>query len=534
MNIESMRKEIAEAKTFLGIEFGSTRIKAVLISAETHMPIASSSHQWENLFQDGVWTYPLEKVWTGVQDCYQKLSVEVESKYGTKLCAVGAMGISGMMHGYLAFDKEDKQLVPFRTWRNTTTEQAAKCLTELFDFNIPQRWSIAHLYQAALNKEEHVSEIAYLNTIAGYVHSKLTGEYVLGVGEASGMFPIDSKLNTFSPSMIRQLDEVLAKEGLNLKVEAILPKVMVAGEFAGSLTESGAKLLDISGTLKAGIPFCPPEGDAGTGMVATNSVGLRTGNVSAGTSIFAMIVLEKALSKLHIEIDMVTTPSGHPVAMVHCNTCTSDLDAWVNMMQELVTATGNPIDKSTLYSILYKKAMEGDGDCGGMLAYNYYAGEPVVDLEDGVPMFVRKASSNFTLANFMRLHLNSAIATLKLGMDILVNEENVKLEQLQAHGGLFTVKGVAQKLMANALNVDVAVQETAGEGGPWGIAILAAFMKQKEENEKLETYLTNRVFANASIENIKPDPEEVLAFEKFIETYRKGIELQRVAVDVMK
>lgn len=393
-----------------------------------------------------------------------------------------------MMHGYLAFDKEGELLVPFRTWRNTITEEAAAKLTEVFQYNIPQRWSIAHLYQAILKKEEHVAKIDFLTTLAGYVHWKLTGEKVLGVGDASGMFPIDCKSGNYDQNMIRKFDELTEPCGYGWKLSDILPKVLSAGENAGTLTPEGAKLLDVSGNLEAGILLCPPEGDAGTGMVATNSVGVRTGNVSAGTSVFAMVVLEKELSKVYPEIDLVTTPDGALVAMVHCNNCTSDLNAWVNLFDEFAKSIGAAIDKNQLFSVLYHKALEGDADCGGLISYNYFSGEPVTGFDEGAPLFVRKADQTFNLANFMRTHLYSSLAALKAGLDLLFKEEDVKVDEMFGHGGLFKTKGVGQRIAAAAMNTPVSVMETAGEGGAWGIALLASYMQNKEEGEELQDF----------------------------------------------
>lgn len=465
MDKNEIKKAIESGNTALGIELGSTRIKAVLI-AKDHSPIASGSHEWENQYENGVWTYSLEAAWNGLQECYRNLAKDVSEKYGVKLTTVGSIGFSAMMHGYLAFDKDGNLLVPFRTWRNTMTGQAAEKLTELFQFNIPQRWSIAHLYQAILNKESHIKDISHQTTLAGYVHWKLTGQKVLGVGEASGMFPIDSTINEYDKKMLGQFNDLLKAEKITWTLQDILPKVLVAGESAGTLTEEGAKLLDPSGGLKAGIPLCPPEGDAGTGMVATNSVAERTGNVSAGTSVFAMIVLEKALSKLYPEIDMVTTPTGRPVAMVHANNCTSDLNAWVGLFGEFTKALGVEISQSKLFETLYKMALAGDADGGGLLAYNYLSGESITDLTEGRPLFIRTPESRFTLPNFMRTHLFSSVGTLKIGMDIL-SQENVKLDQLLGHGGFFKTEGVGQKIMAAAMNTSVSVMETAGEGGAW-------------------------------------------------------------------
>jgi sugar (pentulose or hexulose) kinase len=524
---------IAAGKTALGIEFGSTRIKAVLIG-EDHTPIASGSYDWENRYENGIWTYSLENVWKGLQESYRKLSKEVSDKYNTPLKSVSAIGFSAMMHGYLAFAKDGKLLVPFRTWRNTTTAQAAAALTDLFQFNVPLRWSIAHLYQAMLNQEPHVKDISYQTTLAGYVHWRLTGEKVLGIGDASGMFPIDSKANDYDASRVQQFNKLLAGEKIAWKLLDIFPKVLVAGDAAGVLTEEGARLLDPTGQLVSGIPLCAPEGDAGTGMVATNSVADRTGNVSAGTSVFAMIVLEKELSKLHLEIDMVTTPSGKPVAMAHTNTCTSDLDAWINLFRELVDALGVEISQSKLFEMLYQKALEGDPDAGGLLAYNYFAGEPITNVDGGRPLFVRAPENPFTLANFMRAHLLSAVATLKIGMDILFEQEQVKIDKILGHGGFFKTEEVGQKVMAAALNVPVSVMETAGEGGAWGIALLAAYLFDKKQNEPLEAYLSDKVFAGDKSKTVTPDPKDVAGFAAFMERYKKGIAIERAAVDALK
>jgi sugar (pentulose or hexulose) kinase len=521
------------AKYALGVEFGSTRIKAVLIG-EDHTPIASGSHEWENRYENGIWTYSLEDVWTGLQDSYRKLSNEFLEKYKTPLQSIGAIGFSAMMHGYMPFDKNGNLLVPFRTWRNTITGQASEKLTELFQFNIPQRWSIAHLYQAILNKEPHVKDISHLTTLEGYVHWKLTGQKVLGVGEGSGMFPIDSKTNNYDERRIEQFNELLKAENISWKLQDILPKVLVAGDAAGVLTEEGAKLLDPTGQLQAGIPLCPPEGDAGTGMVATNSVAVRTGNVSAGTSVFAMIVLEKALSKLYPEIDMVTTPTGKPVAMVHSNNCTSDLNAWVELFREFADALGVEINQSKLFELLYQKALTGDADAGGLLAYSYLSGEHITHLEEGRPLLVRTPESHFTLANFMRVNLFSSLGALKIGLDILFVQEKVKIDQILGHGGFFKTKEVGQKMMAAAMNVPVSVMETAGEGGAWGIALLASYMLNKATNEPLEAYLTDKVFAGQNGTTIAPDPADVAGFAVFMERYKKGLVIERAAVDGLR
>jgi len=533
VNQHDTQQAIESGNTVLGIEFGSTRIKAVLIG-EDHMPIASGSHEWENRYENGIWTYRLEDVWAGLQESYRKLSDEVAQRYNTPIQTIGAIGFSAMMHGYMAFDTDGNLLVPFRTWRNTITAPAAQELTELFQFNIPQRWSIAHLYQAILNKEAHIKDISHLTTLAGYVHWKLTGQKVLGVGEASGMFPIDSTTNDYDARKIELCNERLKAENVAWKLQDILPKVLVAGDAAGALTAAGARLLDPAGRLQAGIPLCPPEGDAGTGMVATNSVGERTGNVSAGTSVFAMIVLEQPLSKPYPEIDMVTTPTGKPVAMVHSNNCTSDLNAWVDLFQEFTHALGVELSESRLFEMLYTKALAGDADGGGLLAYNYFSGEHITHLEAGRPLFVRTPESRFTLSNFMRVHLFSALGALKIGLDTLFEQEHVKIDQVLGHGGFFKTQEAAQKIMAAAMNVPVSVMESAGEGGAWGIALLAAYMLHKATNEPLETYLSNQVFAGEHGTTIAPDPVDVDGFTAFMERYKKGLVIERAAVDALR
>lgn len=527
------KETIQQGRAVLGMELGSTRIKAVLIDEE-HKPIAQGSHEWENQLVDGLWTYSVEAIWHGVQDCYADLRRNVREQYDTEIETLAAIGFSAMMHGYMAFDEEDQLLVPFRTWRNTMTQQASDELTELFQFNIPQRWSIAHLYQAILNGEEHVSKIKFQTTLAGYIHWKLTGKKVLGVGEASGMFPIDMNTGNYNARMIQQFDEKIADRGFDWKLEEILPEVLTAGEEAGFLTEEGAKLLDVTGNLQAGVPVCPPEGDAGTGMTATNSIAKRTGNVSAGTSVFAMVVLEKELSKVYKEIDMVTTPTGNLVAMVHCNNCTSDLNAWVSLFKEFAEAFGVEVDMNKLFGTLYNKALEGDADCGGLLAYNYFSGEHITGFEEGRPMFVRMPESKFNLANFMRVHLFTALGALKTGLDILLKDEGVKLDKILGHGGLFKTKGVGQKIMAGAVGVPVSVMETAGEGGAWGIALLASYMINKEENETLDDYLNNKVFAGNAGTEMNPDSADVEGFDTFIKRYKNGLPIERAAVDYLR
>lgn len=523
---ETAKEAIKAGKAVLGIEFGSTRIKAVLVDG-SHTPIAMGTYDWENRLENNIWTYSLEDIRKGLQGCYKSLADDVEAKYGEKLTTLGALGFSGMMHGYMPFNAEGELLVPFRTWRNTMTEEACKKLIPVFNFNIPQRWSIAHLYQAILSGEEHVKDIAFFTTLAGYIHWKLSGEKVLGIGEAAGMFPIDSTIMDFDQKMLDQFDDL---HHFDWKLRDILPKVLVAGESAGVLTAEGAKLLDPTGTLQPGVPMCPPEGDAGTGMVATNSVAVRTGNVSAGTSIFAMVVLEKAMQKVHEEIDMVTTPNGMPVAMVHCNNCTSDLNAWVNLFGECTESFGVKVDKNELYGVLYRKALEGAADCGGVTAYNYFSGEPITGLDAGRPMVVRTPDADFTLANFMRSHLYSAVATLKIGMDILLKEEHVAVDSLMGHGGFFKTPVVGQRVMAAGMNAPITVMDTASEGGAWGMAILAAFMKEKETGEPLSSYLNDKIFAGQTGTTLQPEPEDVKGFEAFLEEYKRLLPAEKAAV----
>ena len=517
---------IRRGECCLGIELGSTRIKAVLID-ETHAPAAMGVYDWENRLENGVWTYHMEDVWQGIQDAFADLRANVKQQYGVELTRLAGIGVSAMMHGYLPFDAQGKLLTPFRTWRNTMTAKAAEDLTELFQFNVPQRWSIAHLYQAILSGEDHVKDIAFFTTLAGYIHWKLSGEKVLGIGEAAGMFPIDSTIMDFDQKMLDQFDGL---HNFDWKIRDILPKVLVAGEPAGVLTAEGAKLLDPTGTLQPGAPMCPPEGDAGTGMVATNSVAVRTGNVSAGTSIFAMVVLEKAMEKVHEEIDMVTTPDGMPVAMVHCNNCTSDLNAWVNLLGECAESFGVKVDKNELYGVLYRKALEGAADCGGVTAYNYFSGEPITGLDAGRPMVVRTPDADFSLANFMRSHLYSAVATLKIGMDILLKEEHVAVDSLMGHGGFFKTPVVGQRVMAAGMNAPITVMDTASEGGAWGIAILAAFMKEKKDGETLSSYLNDKIFAGQTGTTLNPDPEDVKGFDAFLEEYKKLLPAEKAAV----
>ena len=506
---------------YLGIEFGSTRIKAIAID-ENHTPVSSGDYTWTSTYENGIWTYDLAEVWTGLKIALAGVE---------KRESIQAMGISAMMHGYLAFDKDWNLLTAFRTWQNTITGQAAEELTALFGFNIPQRWSIAHLYQAILNGEEHVSRIAHITTLAGYVHYMLTGVNAIGIGEASGMFPIDSEKNCYDEVMLKKFDHLVSEKGLPWKnLTEILPGVLMAGEEAGKLTERGAAMLD--NLLAPGIPFAPAEGDAGTGMTATNAVAPRTGNVSAGTSIFSMVVLEHPLKKVYEEIDLVTTPTGKPVAMVHCNNCTNDSNAWVSVLKETATLFGTKPSNGDVYTKLYQKALEGDPDCGGVLVCNYMAGEGVTHLDEGRPMVVRRPDSKFTLANFFRATLYSTMSTLKIGMDILA-EEKVAIDSLTGHGGLFKTPVVGQKFMAAACNAPVTCMETAGEGGPYGMALLAAYMLNKAESETLEGYLNAHVFADAKGTTLAPEAADVDGFNSYIAQYKNLLKVERTAVEVI-
>ena len=528
----SAKETIIAGKAILGIEFGSTRIKAVLID-ESNKPIAQGCHEWENSLVDGLWTYSIEEIWYGLQDCYANLLKDVKAQYDCVIEHLSAIGISAMMHGYMAFDENGKILVPFRTWRNTNTGKAAAELSELFVYNIPLRWSISHLYQCILEGNEHVKDIKYLTTLAGYIHWQLTGEKVLGIGDASGMLPIDSTTKDYNSEMVERFDKLIQGKGYPWKLIDILPKVLCAGEQAGTLTDEGAKRLDVSGNLKGGIPLCPPEGDAGTGMVATNAVKQRTGNVSAGTSSFSMIVLEKDLSKPSEMIDMVTTPDGSPVAMVHCNNCTSDINAWIKLFKEYQELLGVPVDMNEIYSKLYNNALTGDADCGGVLAYNYISGEPVTGLSEGRPMVVRSANDRFNLANLFRSHLYATVAVLKLGNDILFNEEKIKVDRITGHGGLFKTKGVGQRILAAALNSPISVMETAGEGGAWGIALLAGYLVNKE-SKSLADYLEYVVFDGNTGVAISPTPEDVEGFNKYMEYYKAGLAIEQAAIENKK
>ncbi len=527
--MENVKNIILNAETALGIEFGSTRIKSVLVDLNGS-PLASGSFDWENSYKNGVWTYSLDEVFEGLRASFAALKKSVYDKFGVKLETVGSMGISGMMHGYLAFDKDGAQLAEFRTWRNTITAEAAEKLSALFDFNIPQRWSIAHLYQAILNGEEHVGRVDFIATLAAYVHYRLTGERVIGVGEASGMFPIDSSINDYDVAMLDKFDGCVADKGFPWRLRDILPRVLVAGERAGTLTAEGAAMLDPTGEFRPGVPMCPPEGDAGTGMVATNSVAVRTGNVSAGTSIFLMVVLEKALSKLYPEIDMVTTPSGKPVAMVHCNNCSGEIDAWAGLFTSMCSALGMDISIYKVLDKMFESALSGDKDCGGLVAFNYISGEVITGLDSGKPLFLRGPESKFNLPNFARAQLCSAAATLSIGMEILA-DEHVKIDKLLGHGGYFKAPLAGQKIMAAALEAPVSVMKTAGEGGPWGIALLASYMQNKAEGETLETFLESRVFSNEDAFEVKPDPEDIAGFKKFLDNYKKSLPVEKAAVE---
>ncbi|WP_282946028.1 xylulokinase [Cellulomonas endometrii] len=525
---ERVREALAAGTTSLGIELGSTRIKACLIGPD-HAPVATGSHDWENQLVDGVWTYSLDAVWAGLQESVTTLLDDAERRYGVRPTTFGALGVSAMMHGYLPFDEAGELLVPFRTWRNTSTGRAASELTDKLGFNIPLRWSVAHLYQAILDHEPHVPRIDFVTTLAGYVHWRLTGRKVLGVGDASGMFPIDPATRGYDRTMLAQVDEIVATRRPGLRLEALLPEVLPAGAEAGRLTAEGAALLDPTGTLQAGIPLCPPEGDAGTGMVATNSVAPRTGNVSAGTSIFAMVVLEQPLARVHHELDVVTTPAGDLVAMVHCNNGASELNAWAGLFGEFATGLGRDAAPDDVFGALFRAALEGDADGGGLLAYNYLSGEPITGLEEGRPLVVRTPGSRLTLANFMRTQIYSAFGTLSLGMQVLAGE-GVEIDAMFAHGGMFKTAGVAQRLLAAAIGAPVAVGETAAEGGAWGIAVLAAYLGAAGEQD-LPTYLAERVFGDAEVDVVTPDPVDEAGFAAFLARYRAGLPVERAATE---
>lgn len=515
-------QQILNKETSLGIEFGSTRIKAVLLGDDGAL-LASGCHDWENSLVNGLWTYSETEIREGLRHAYAELKADVEARYGILLTAVGSIGISAMMHGYLAFDRSDRLLTPFRTWRNTNTLAAAEKLTKALDFNIPLRWSVAHLEQAILNGEPHVKEIAFITTLSGYIHYLLTGEKVLGIGDASGMFPIDSRAFDYDAVRLDKFDALHRDDDLPWKLRDILPEVLRAGEIAGTLTEKGAVLLDPAGDLLPGIPLCPPEGDAGTGMVATDSIAAKTGNISAGTSVFAMIVLEKALSKVYPEIDMVTTPDGKPVAMVHCNTCTSDIDAFVRLFGEVLKTFGTEVKKSDLYDAFYACAMRGKPDCGGVVSYNLFAGEPLLGLGTGFPLLFRLQDAVFDLCNVSRSLVYSSFAALKIGMEILTEQEHVSVDKLLGHGGLFKTEKVAQSLISSALEIPVSVMSSASEGGAWGIAILAGYARRKTEGETLDAYLDARVFSGIPVVTEFPKKEDTEGFRTYLGTYKKAL-----------
>lgn len=529
---ERIANSIKKGEAVIGIEMGSTRIKAVLI-AEDKNPLASGGYGWENSQIEGIWTYSLDHVWEGVQASYSALVKDVKEKWDVELTNVKAFGFSGMMHGYLAFDKDDNLLVPFRTWRNNFTSQASEELTELFNYPIPQRWSIAHLHQAILNGESHIKNVSFITTLAGYVHWKLTGRKSMGVGEASGMFPIDLNTGDFNNSMCDKFDVCHKDQGFSWNLKAVLPEVLLAGESAGNLTAKGANLLDPTGTLNQGIPICPPEGDAGTGMIATNSVAVRTGNVSAGTSVFAMLVLEKDLKKVHSEIDLVTTPDGHLVGMAHSNNCSSEYDAWIRLLGETVSSFGLNVSTSELYDTLLSKALEGDADCGGLLSYGYVSGEHMTGFSEGRPLFVRSPEGNFTLANFMRSQLFTALCALRTGLNVLTEEEDVVIDEIRGHGGFFKTAKVGQKIMAAATAAPISILETAGEGGAWGIALLASFMMREEKEQDLSAFLS-KVFEGSIGDAVQPDPADIEGFNTFFERYHKGLPIERSAIENFK
>ncbi len=528
---DAARAAILDGRTSLGIEFGSTRIKACLVGEDPTVVLAVGSHEWENEFVDRRWTYSLEAVWTGLQAAYADLVADVRRRHGVEPQTFGAIGVSAMMHGYLPFDADGELLVPFRTWRNTSTGPASAELSDRFGLNIPLRWSIAHLHQAILDEEPHIARLDTFTTLAGYVHWKLTGRKVVGVGDASGMFPIDSATGDYDTRLLEAYDALISDRAPGLRVAELLPGVLPAGAPAGQLTAEGAALLDPSGALHPGIVFCPPEGDAGTGMVATNAVAPRTGNVSAGTSIFAMVVLERPLAHAHHELDLVTTPAGDPVAMVHCNNGASELAAWAGLFARFAAASGASVDTDAVFEVLLREALEGEADAGGMLAYNHLAGEPIAGLEEGRPMVVRTPDSRLTLANFMRAQVYGVYGTLALGMRVLANE-GVELDRMYAHGGIFRTAGVAQRFLAGALNAPVAVGETASEGGAWGIAVLASYLSSADELD-LGAYLSERVFADAAFQTVDPDPADVAGFAAYLDRYRAGLAVEAAAVDAL-
>ncbi|HLR22797.1 MAG TPA: FGGY-family carbohydrate kinase [Pseudogracilibacillus sp.] len=525
-------KSLDLSKTALGIELGSTRIKAVLID-EFHSPVAHGEFEWENRFENGVWTYPLEDVWTGIQAAYQQISQEIATKFEIPLTTVGSIGFSAMMHGYLPFDSKGNLLTPFRTWRNTNTKMAAERLTELFQFNIPLRWSVAHVYQAILDNEAHIHDIDFITTLAGYVHWKLTEHKVIGIGDAAGMFPIEKHTNNYNQEMLQSFQELVDSQNVSITLEDCLPKVLLAGDQAGSLTEEGAKMLDPSGTLQPGVPLCPPEGDAGTGMVATNTVKEHSGNISAGTSIFSMIVLDRDLHNYYKEIDIVTTPDGKPVAMVHCNNFTSDINEWTNVFKEFAEAIGVELSQQALFTTLFQEALKAESNVGDIVHCNYYSGEPITGLDQGRPLFARMPDSNFNLANFMRSQIYSAIATLEIGMEILTQKEKVQIEFLLGHGGFFKTEKIGQQMMADALKIPTSVMKTAGEGGPWGMSLLAAYMNHKSNDQMLASYLEQNVFNQESLTTTNPEKEGMQSFEAYLKRYKKMLNVEKAAVQYL-
>lgn len=529
MDLVTVSKAIQEGNVTLGIELGSTRIKSVLVTDDIHT-IATGSYVWESKFEHGIWTYPLDEVWEGIQSSYTQLAKEVQSKYHVTLTKIGAIGVSAMMHGYLAFSKNGDLLTLFRTWRNNITKQAADQLTNMFHFNIPERWSIAHLYQAILNKEPHIKDIHFITTLAGYVHWKLSGERVLGIGDASGIFPIDEATGTYSADFLERFESLENVASYPWNIRDVLPKVLKAGECAGTLTKEGARLLDVSGNLQEGSLMAPPEGDAGTGMVSTNSVRKRTGNISVGTSAFSMIVLDKPLKKVYRDVDIVMTPNGTPVAMVHTNNCSSDINAWANIFKEFAQRLGVDVKTDKLYETLFQAAAKADHDAGGLINYSYLSGENITRMPVGRPLFVRSPNSAFTLANFVLTQLYAALAPLKIGMDILKKEEQIHTDIFIAHGGLFKTPGIAQQVLANALNTPIAVMSTAGEGGAWGMAVLAVFAKNKDQYQNLEEFLEHEVFANPDSTILTPVPEGVSGYEAFLERYQKGLPIESMAI----
>ena len=532
MDNKEIQSFIERGETHLGIEFGSTRIKAVL-TAPDGTPLATGSFNWENSLADGIWTYPLEEVLEGMKNCYAELKQDVNKSYGIILKKIKSAGVSAMMHGYLALDKDNQVLVPFRTWRNNITGEASEALTELFNYPIPQRWSIAHLYQAILNKEEHITRISGITTLAGWVHFKLTGANVLGTGDASGVFPVDTGTRDYNKRLMELFDRESAAAGFDRKIADIIPKAVDAGEPGGELTADGALLLDPEGDLEAGIPFCPPEGDAGTGMVATNSVRRRTGNVSAGTSAFAMLVLEKELSRAYHEIDLVTTPDGNLVAMAHSNNCSTEYSAWIDLFGEAARMLGADISEEELYDRMMIAALKGDPDCGGLLAYGYHSGEHITGFTEGRPLLTRVSGNKLTPANVVRAQLFTSLCALRTGLNILTEKEGVMVDELKGHGGFFKTEGVGERIMAAATEFPVSVLSTAGEGGAWGIALLAAYMSRENRAETLPDYL-DRIFGSGAAKPVKPDPTDVEGFRNFFERYHKGLPIEQAAVENLK